>query len=302
MKKLSKGKKIAIAVAVLLVIGIAAGGGSNEEKETNTDTKTEQSTTKDDASKETTTSEAVTIENQEIFNKNGIVITTNGYEPSSLSDPEIKLIIENNSTQNVTIQTINSSVNGYMIDFQISCEVAAGKKANGTISISRSELNASGVKAIANIEFNFHIFDTDTWDAIVDSDVITLNTSISDTHTQEYDSTGTVLFEDSTVKIISKKLVEDDYDTEAILYIENNSSQYITVQARDTSINGFMVDPTISTDIAPGKKVVTDMSFSNTDLEENSITSVDSIETSFHVFNTDSLDTIVDTPAITITY
>ena len=302
MKKLSKGKKIAIAVAVLLIIGIAAGGGSDEEKETNTGTNTGQSTTKDDSSKDTTTSEAVTIENQEIFNQNGIVITTNGYKPSSHSDPEIKLIIENNSTQNVTIQTRNSSVNGYMIDFQISCEVAAGKKANGTISISRSELNASGVKAIANIEFNFHIFDTDTWDAIVDSDVITLNTSISDTHTQEYDSTGTVLFEDSTVKIISKKLVEDDYDTEAILYIENNSSQYITVQARDTSINGFMVDPTISTDIAPGKKVVTDMSFSNTDLEENSITSVDSIETSFHVFNTDSLDTIVDTPAITITY
>lgn len=302
MKKLSKGKKIAIAVAVLLVIGIAAGGGSDEEKETNTGTNTEQSTTKDDASKDTTTPEAVTIENQEIFNQNGIVITTNGYKPSSHSDPEIKLIIENNSTQNVTIQTRNSSINGYMIDFQISCEVAAGKKANDTISISRSELNASGVKAIANIEFNFHIFDTDTWDAIVDSDVVTLNTSISDTHTQEYDSTGTVLFEDSTVKIISKKLVEDDYDTEAILYIENNSSQYITVQARDTSINGFMVDPTISTDIAPGKKAVTDMSFSNADLEENSITSVDSIETSFHVFSTDSLDTIVDTPAITITY
>ena len=301
MKKLSKGKKIAIAVAVLLIIGIAAGG-SDEEKETNTGTQTEKSTTKDNTSKDATTSETATIESQEIFNQNGIVITTNGYEPSSLSDPEIKLIIENNSTQNVTIQTRNSSVNGYMIDFQISCEVAAGKKANDTISISRSELNASGVKAVANIEFNFHIFDTDTWDTIVDSEVVTLNTSLSDTHVQEYDTTGNVLFEDGSVRIISKKLVEDDYDTEAILYIENNTDQYITVQARDTSINGFMVDPTMSADIAPGKKAVTDMSFSNTELEENSITSVDSIETSFHIFNTDSFDTIIDTPAITITY
>lgn len=302
MKKLSKGKKIAITVAVLLIIGIAAGGGSDEEKETKTDTKTEQSETKDDTSKETSTPEVATIENQEIFNQNGIIISTNGYNPSSTSDPEIKLIIENNSTQNVTIQTRNSSVNGYMIDFQISCEVAAGKKANDTISISRSELDASGVKAIADIEFNFHIFDTDTWDAILDSEVISLNTSISDTHVQEYDSTGTVLFEDSNVRIISKELVADNYDTDAILYIENNSDQYITIQARDTSINGFMVDSTMSTDIAPGKKAVTDMSFSNTDLEENAISSVDSIETSFTIFNTDNFDTIVDTPAITITY
>lgn len=78
------------------------------------------------------------------------------------------------------------------------------------------------------------------------------------------------------------------------------SEQTITVQSRDTSVNGFMVEPSLSSEITPGNKAISGMTFMSSDLEENNITEFETIETSFHIFN-ENYDTIVDTEPITIT-
>lgn len=304
-------KKIKSLPIIFFVCGmvLSSCGSSTSDTSESTSQETEELSTTaseaeeaDSASAESEiTADSVTIAEQELYNENGIKITTTGLGEDGLWGPEVKLLIENDSPQNITVQVRNGSVNGYMIDYQMSCDVAAGKKSNDGMELSETELENSGIETIADLEFSFHIFDSESWDTIVDTDIIKLGTSASGNYTQPYDDSGEVVYDENNIRIISKGLVIDDDDIfgpRYFLYIENNSAESITVQARDTSINGFMVDPTLSAEVSSGKKIVTDITFMSSQLEENNITEITEIETAFHIFQTDSWDTIVDTPPV----
>ena len=63
-----------------------------------------------------------------------------------------------------------------------------------------------------------------------------------------------------------------------------------------------MIDSTMSEDVAIGKKAVTALTFFNSSLEENEVTEIESIEASFHVFDADTWDDIVNTEPIKINF
>ena len=119
---------------------------------------------------------------------------------------------------------------------------------------------------------------------------------------QTYDDSGEVIYDENGIKIVYQGVNSDDsiFGPEAVLYIENNTEQTITVQSRDTSVNGFMMDPAFSPEITPGNKIVSGMTFMSSDLEANNVTDFETIETSFHIFN-ENYDSVVDTEPITIT-
>lgn len=122
---------------------------------------------------------------------------------------------------------------------------------------------------------------------------------INETTTTKKDNTNTVVYKDKTVKITYKGTDEDDiYGTELNFTIENLSKKNITVQASDVSINGIMVDPIFSCTVSAGKIANDDMSF--LDLEDNGIDKIKTVELSFHIFDDDSWDTIVDTKVVKI--
>ena len=299
-------KKRALLIAALTAATLMACGGDSSTATDKTDAviETAEAEENDTAEEIAEESDEIAIEEQEIYNDNGIVITATGLVLDGFMGPELTLLIENNSDKNITVQTRNSSVNGYMMDLQMSCDVVAGKKANDEMSIMESQLEQCGIDSIADIEFNFHFFDTDTYENDFDSDMITLKTTIADNFVQEYDDSGDVLYENNGLKIVSKGLVTDDsiFGPEYVMYFHNTSDRAICVQARDTSVNGFMVDPSMSADILPGKHAVDEMTFMSSQLEENKIETIEEIETSFHIFDAESWDDIEDTEPITISF
>lgn len=105
-----------------------------------------------------------------------------------------------------------------------------------------------------------------------------------------------VIYEDETVKITYTG-IEESYSTDVKLTIENLSEQKIIVQARDVSINGIMANPIFSSNVSAGKKANDSMSFYN--LKDDGIDKIETIELSFHIFDEDSWDTIIDTEPIT---
>ena len=217
---------------------------------------------------------------------------------------ELKLLLENNSDKSITVQARNANVNGFMVSTMMSVDIAAGKKANDSLTFETSGLKDCGIKSIATMEFFFHIFDTESWDPVVDTDVITIETSIASTYTQAVDDSGEVLVEEGGVKIVGKGLSADDsfWGPGVILYIENNSEKDVTVQVRDVSVNGFMVDSSMSTDVVAGKKAMSAVQFFSTDLEENAITDITDVELYFHIFDLESWDTIFDSDVIAILF
>ncbi|MDY5102536.1 MAG: hypothetical protein SPE81_05505 [Agathobacter sp.] len=296
-------KLLAVVLCLLLFATMALGSGSSgsgEDKKIS-DVSSGASSTEETSTENVTTE--ITIEEQVLYDENDIKITATGLEDSWLGT-ELQVLIENNSSQSITIQARNANVNGYMVPTVMSADVAAGKKANDSLTFETSGLKECGIDNIATMEFLFHIFDSESWDEIVDTDVITVETSIAESYTQTYDDSGEVLVDTDGIKIVGKGLSDEDsfWGPGVILYIENNSDQNVTIQVRDVSVNGFMVDSSMSEDVVAGKKAMSAVQFFSTDLEENSIDDITDVELYFHIFNLESWDTIFDSDVISISF
>lgn len=302
----NKGVKVlALTVCLSTFALFAMGSGSTREstvdKEIVSATNSTSSTSTDNSAD--TSNNAVTVEQTVLVDQDNVVITATGMD-ESVFGPELKLLIENNSDTNLTFQVRNASVNGYMVDTMMSEDVAAGKKSNTEITFTTSGLKECGIDTFANMEFSFHIFTTDGWDDYLDTDAITVETSAAATYTQTIDDSGEVFYDSDGIKIVGKGLSSDDsiFGPGLIIYIENNSDTDRTVQVIDTSVNGFMIDTVMSQDVVAGKKAITAVTFLSNSLEENSITDITSVETSFHIFDTEDWSNEIDTDPITINF
>ena len=116
-----------------------------------------------------------------------------------------------------------------------------------------------------------------------------------------------VLYDVDGITIVCKGFVpgsEDGWDDPKVKFlITNDTDKNITVQVRDVSVNGFMIDPTCSEDVAAGKKMNGDMSWLQMYFDENGITEVETIKFYFHIYeNNGDWDTIADSDIITLNF
>lgn len=113
------------------------------------------------------------------------------------------------------------------------------------------------------------------------------------------DNYENVIYQDESIIITYNGVtgVENRYDVNFI--IENLSDKTLTVQVRETSINGFMVDPICSIKVAPGKKAVDGMEIWGDDAKNNPMSTVENIETKFHIY-TDDWEIRYDTENVVI--
>lgn len=293
-------KGLAVLIAVLLLLGTVACDSVSTpdiQKPITPGTDNQPTAAADSANSEATIEEVV------LMDEAGIKITAKELSSDSFFGPEIKVLVENSSELDLTVQTRNVSVNGYMMDPLFSVDVASGKKANDSITFSDSSLEKCGIETIADIELSFHIFTTEDWETHYDSPLIQLKTSAADSYTYNFDDSGEMVYEQDDIKIVVKGLSDDDIlGPEVLVYIYNGGQDNITVQTRNVSVNGFMVDPIFSSDVGSGKHCVDSISFLSSDLEDNGITEITSLELVFHIFNSDSWDSSVDTDPITLNF
>lgn len=247
---------------------------------------------------------SVSVSEQVILKQDGITITLKSLDFSGWYGPEFKILIENNSNKNMTIQTRDSAVNGIMIDALISASVEPGKKINDAISFSSSDLEQAGILAIKDVEFYFHVFDTESWDTIFDSETVYITTDGSERYLQQYDDTGILLYEEGGLRVILQGLDAENslWGADIFVYVENLTETDITIQLRDTSINGFMIDPVFSCEVLAGKRAYDAISVFQSDLTENGIADIENMEFTLHVFDLHSYKTIKKSEKLFVTF
>jgi len=252
----------------------------------------------------TTPENLITVEEQVILDRDGVVITLKSLSDDSIWGPSLDVLVENNSERSITVQIRNLAINGVMVESIFSCDVATGKKANDEITFMSTDLEIAGIETIRDIEFNFHVFDLETWDTIFDSEVVNITTSADPSFEQAYDDSGFVALDNDGIKVVVKKLDSDDsfWGADIYVYIENNGNSDVTIQLRDVSVNGFMIEPIFSCDILSGKKAFDTITFMESDLTDNDIENISELEFSFHIFDMDSWNTIYDSEIITVTF
>lgn len=236
-----------------------------------------------------------------IVDEAGVKITAKSLEADGLTEPALKLLIENNSGKNLTVQCRNASINGYMMYNLMSVDVADGKSANDELVFLNSHMEDCGIEEIADMGFSFYIFTTEDWETYLETPQITVLTSLAEDFEYEYDNSGIIMYDDNGIEVMVKGLDENTFLGASVkVYIANNTDKDITIQTRNVSINNFMIDPMFSTDILSGKHAISDITFLSSELEANEIAEIKTLELNLHIFDSTTWETILETDTITI--
>lgn len=246
---------------------------------------------------------AITIAETVLYDADGIKVTATRYEDGWMG-PEVKVLVENNSTKNVLVTVDALSANGYMMpSASLYAEVAAGKKANESISIMSSELDQSGIDVLAELQFYIQISDSETWETLTTSELLTLTTSAAP-YEQSVDDSGDVLYDSNGIRIICKGLKQDViWDGTVVFFMENRSGKDISIFAENVSVNGFMQDVGLWSDLRFNTNLIDGMSLIDlSDLEIEKIDQIDNIEFNLRIVDANSWNDIAITDNIVLDF
>ena len=302
-------KRSKMLLALVMVMATACSSVNEDIKQPANVNGDSSVTTGDDATNdnagdgEDPAKDGLSVAETVLYDADGIVVTATGYE-EGWTGPEIKILVENNSEKNVLVTTASVSVNGYMMPYaSLYAEVAAGKKANESLSIMSSELEQSGIETLAEMQFYLQIQDPETWETVATSDLLTLTTSAAP-YEQPVDDSGDVLYDANGIKIVCKGLKQDIiWDGTVVFYMENNSGKAVSIYAENVSVNGFMQDVGLWSDLREGTKLIDGMSMIDlSDLEIENIDEIKNIEFNLRVVDAETWQDIVTTDVLTLNF
>ena len=305
-----KNQRLFALLLIFIMIISTACGSSEEIKQpanVNSDSSVTTTTEPDDSTSESieeeTVSNEITIAETVLYDANDVKVTAIGYEDGWMG-PEVKVLIENNSSKNALITATSVSANGYMLPMaSLYADVAAGKKANESLILLSSEVDRSGITTLAELQFIIQLQDSETWDTIDTTELLTLTTSAAP-YEQPVDDSGDMLYDSDGIKIVCKGLKQDIvWDGTVVFYMENASGKDITVYAENVSVNGFMQDAGLWSNLRNNTKLIDGMSMIDlSDLEITNIDEIENIEFNLRIVDAESWNDIVTTDVLTLNF
>ena len=242
----------------------------------------------------------VTLAETVLFDQDGIRITATGLSTDSLFGPELNLLVENDSAQNIVVQPNYCMVNGYMMNGLLSADVAAGKKANDTLDFLSNALARCGIETITDIELDLVVSDGDSWQTLYETGPVILQTSAAGQYTQTYDDSGEEIYNQNGIRVVAKSVNDDLFGMGIKFYLENNTDKAIIVNADNVSVNGYMMTDLFYSDLAPHSHAVDTLTLLGSELEDNHIDTITDDELSLQITDADYYQTIDSTAPITL--
>ena len=284
MKKMRKWILSVLSLCLLL-----SGCGGKEETPIATGN-TQPETTVVPATEATKVPE-VTITETVLYDANDVKITATGIETGG-HGVDIKLLVENNTQRNIALSGDNVVVNGVSMSGWMYIDAAAGKKANGTLTLDSDSLETAGIDQVAWMEScDARIVDTDSFDTIgeVSFEIVT---SLGRDYVQELDEGGDLLWEEAGVQVIAKVMTDEYYGKTLMLYVKNQGDKDVYVQAENISVNGFTVDAWMYDFVSAGTVRFCDLDLWESGLEENGIEAIEDITFTLQLIDPHSFATL----------
>ena len=222
----------------------------------------------------------------ELHDQNDVRIISEAFMTNKDGEKIILLEIQNDSQELIYGVTSNILVNGvvfYSSDW-FGDTINPNTKRIMDLSLSsmldRSYWDILGFSEVVDFAFSFELQDTD-YEEIKAAEEISI--SLSD-EKATIDDSGTEVYNEDGIRIISKGLIEDssDYsdDIHMLLLVENNYTETISIDDSygSLSVNGFMTDCIASSRKVPaGKYTVIDVEMQSSSLEDNNISGIEDI-------------------------
>ena len=235
-----------------------------------------------------------------LYEDESFKVTVTGMSADSLWGTEINLLLENNSDKNVSLSGDTFVVNGITLTGNLYVDAAAGKKANGTLTLPSESLKIAGIQDIATVSaYDAHVVDTDTYDSILDIPM-EIKTSIADSYTQTINDAGELLWQADGITVIAQVVGDSIWGSRVQLLVKNESAENILVQADNISVNGFTVTALMSSDVVAGTVCFADMTVFGSELEENGITDIEEVTFVLKVIDPDTYETVAESEELSV--
>jgi len=258
---------------------------TEEPTEDETDTPTEEPTEDQTDVPLETTDTAVVIDNEECL------VKINGLGEDDFFGTSVKIELENRSADKTYMFSLDdATINGVQVNPLFASEVAPGKKANETMYFMDDAADESVIGAFTDIELTFSVSDSEDWmaDAVATETVhiYPLGKDKATRFVREAKDTDTVIVDNEYLT-----LIVTDYEPDALLgytanmYIVNKTDKELMLVSDDESVNGYMMDSLFAMTVLPGKSAFGDMSWLESDFEENGITEVTELQFTLRAYD-----------------
>lgn len=253
----------------------SAQSESNGDNQNSNDSESENIST---GKSEISFTEIIAVDNDEC------TIKITEIDPDNLWGYTLNVQLENKSTEKTYMYSVKSAaINGVQCDPFFAAEVAAGKKSNNEINFSDSTLEDNDIGDYTDIELTFHVYDSDDWlaDAVAEETVhvYPYGEDKAVNYIRESQATDNIIIDNDYVTVIVTGYDDDSFWGYTVnLFLLNKTDKDVMFSVDDASVNGYMADPFYATEVSAGKCAFSSMSWLDTTLEENNITSVEEIE------------------------
>lgn len=214
-----------------------------------------------------------------LVDNNECMMKVVAYEEDSWSFT-LKAQCENKSKDKTyTFSITDSTVNGLMEYSSGYAEVPPKKKAN--VSISFYGLKEDGISKASDILLLFSVYDSDDWlaDPVAKGQVHVFPYGEKNKikYSRVESNNDRILVANEKVKVT---IIESQFDTaiELKVFLENNTEKEVIFSLDDSSVNGYVIDPYWAKSVLPNSMTYSSITWSQRELEENLIFSVEEIE------------------------
>lgn len=308
MKKAKRFSNSLVVIPLIsaLLAGCGSSSGSNHAIVDSKEPATAETTATEAPAADSGTTQAAepkaadtTIEEQVIFDMDGVKMTALSYQTGGWTGDSIKVLIENNSGKKVGVGCDALIVNDYMISTLFSSIIEDGMKANETVDLYNSQLSAAGIAIVGKVEVKFHLFDPDSYMTTTTGETYTIQTNHFDDMDLTPNDAGKELYNENGVRIVGKYVNDDTiWGNAIVLYLENNTDQNIVVQCDTMAINGFMMTPFFSSEIYANKRAISEITLMSSELEQNGIEKVQDVQVTFKILNAETFSNIATSEPI----
>ncbi len=243
------------------------------------------------------------IEEQTVYEKDGLTITAKSLKYDTVHGPQIMLAAKNDSENELRIQNAYTTVNGFMMKPELDIKAPARKKVESPMSLPYLNLAMADIHSLYDVTFSLRILDSKTFSVIDTTDTVSLRLQNTAAEHPAFSTKGQTAFDSKGVKVILQGIKQDTlFESRYVLmvYIENNTKQTVCVKNDSLSVNGYDITVSMNTVVLPGVKAVDKIEIFDQDLEEYGITTIDAVNVSFEVYDYEEWKSIAKSDVIPV--
>ena len=118
------------------------------------------------------------VDGDVLYDEGGVKVVLLGTEEEEDFDfyfpTYVKLYIENNSEQDITVKTLDFKANGEVTQCNLNAELLAGTRQFTELRLDADSCTQNGITELKDLSFYFSVCDLMTWNEITKSDTVTL--------------------------------------------------------------------------------------------------------------------------------